>query len=188
MKNQAKLTLNLASNPMRNRRLFFLLGVFLLSVFIGTTILGAGMHVRYKNKRKEVEGELHTLQKNLTTVKRQDTRYRTLIEQKLGNTKTTSDTINSLIYRKNFPWIDFFAAMEEALPESSYIVSLTPSPADGTEMEVRFKAVFTNLKELLQFVQDLESKGFDDVNIVSESQSAQGFLISEFSVRYERHV
>jgi hypothetical protein len=78
--------------------------------------------------------------------------------------------------------------MEEALPESSYIVSLTPFPADGTEMEVRFQAVFANLDELLKFIKNLGSKGFGDINIVSESQSAQGFLLSEISVRYERHV
>lgn len=188
MKNQEKLKLNLASNPMRNRRLFYLLGVCLLVVFVGTAVLGAIMFSQYKTKQKEVGEELNTIRKGVTEVKSQETRYKTLIEQKLAETKVTSDTINGLIYRKSFPWMDFFAAMEESLPESSYIVSLAPYPADGTELEVRFQAVFVNLKELYKFLANLDSKGFKDINIISESQSAQGYLISEISVRYERHV
>jgi len=188
MKNQAKLTLNLASNPMRNRRLFFMLGLGLLIVFIGTVVLGTGMHVRYKSKREEIEEELQTLQKNVTMVKNQEARYKELIEKKLVNTKEISEYINSVIYRKSFPWMDFFAALEDTLPASSYIVSLTPYPADGTELEVRFQAVFSNLNELLKFIKNLDDRGFEDINIVSESQSAEGKLLSEISVRYARHV
>ena len=84
--------------------------------------------------------------------------------------------------------MDFFAAMEESLPETSYITSLTPFPADGTEMELRFQAVFANLNELLKFIRTLNSKGFEDINIVSETQNAEGLLLSEISVRYARDV
>jgi len=187
MKNQAKLNLNLASNPLRNRRLFFLLGLCLLIVFIGTSVLGGSIHFRYKSKHNEIQQELNTINQNVSTVKSEETRYSTLLEKKLADYKVMSDFINNLIYRKSFPWVDFFATMEDSLPETSYIISLTPVPADGTDMEVRFQAVFANLKELLKFIQTLDSKGFEDINIVSESQSAEGFLISEISVRYERN-
>jgi Tfp pilus assembly protein PilN len=188
MKNHTKLSLNLASSPMRNRRLFFLIGFCLLVVFIASTILGVSIRLRYENKQREIEGELNALNKSAEVVKRQEIRYETLIEQTLAETKVTSDYINSLIYRKSFPWMEFFTAMENTLPDSSYIVSLTPFPVDGTKMEVRFQAVFTNLNELLTFIKNLGGKGFEDINIISESRSAEGFLLSEISVRYERHV
>jgi len=188
MKNQAKLNLNLASTPARNRRLFILLGICLLVVFIGTSVLGGSIYMRYKNKHGDIAKELDTINRELTTATKEETHYGSLIEQKLVDYKVAADYINSLIYRKSFPWMDFFAAMEDSLPESSYIVSLTPFPVDGTEMEIRFQAVFTNLPELLNFIKSLDSKGFKDINIVSESQSADGFLLSEISVRYERHV
>ena len=188
MKNQAKLNLNLASNPMRNRRLFFSLGICLMVVFIGTSVLGGSIYIRYKSKQAAIQMELDSVNRELTTAKREEIRYGTLIEQKLSDYKVAADYINSLIYRKSFPWMDFFAAMEDSLPESSYIVSLTPFPVDGTVMEIRFQAVFTNVSELLKFIKTLDSKGFEDINIISESQSAEGFLLSEISVRYERHV
>lgn len=188
MKNQAKLNLNLASSPMRNRRLFFMLCICLLIVFIGTSILGGRIYIRYKSKHSDIAKEFDTVNRKLTTEKKEETRYGTLIEQRLDDYKVASDYINSLIYRKSFPWIDFFAAMEESLPETSYIISLTPVPADGTEMEVRFKAVFIDLNELLKFIETLDSEGFEDINIISESQSEEGFLLSEISVRYERNV
>jgi hypothetical protein len=188
MKNQAKLNLNLASAPLRNRRLFFMLGACLLIVFVGTSVLGIDLHRRFKSKQVEIQTELDAINGKLAKERKEETRYNALIEQKLAQYKISADYINGLIYRKSFPWMDFFTAMEEALPESSYIVSLMPYPADGTEMEVRFQAVFTNLNELLQFIKKLDSKGFEDINIVSESQSAQGLLLSEISVRYERHV
>lgn len=187
MKHQARLNLNLASNPLRNRRLFFLLGLCLLIVFVGTSVLGGSIHLRYKSKKNEVQKELRTINQNVITAKREETRYGTLIAQNLANYTAISDFINNLIFRKSFPWIDFFATMEDSLPESSYIISLTPAPADGTVMEVRFQAVFANLKELLKFIRSLDAKGFEDINIVSESQSAEGLLISEISVRYERN-
>ena len=188
MKNQAKLNLNLASAPMRNRRLFFLLGVCLLIVFLGTTVLGINMFLLYKNKQSDIQTELSAVNQKLAKAERENTQYDVFIAQKLTDFKVSADYINRLIYRKSFPWMEFFAAMEEALPTSSYIVSLTPFPADGTEMEVRFQAVFTNLNELLEFIKNLDSKGFEDINIVSESQNEQGFLSSEISVRYEHHV
>jgi len=188
MKSQAKLNLNLASSPMRNRRLFFFLGLFLLIIFIGTSVLGVSIHVRYKSKQADIGNEIGTISRELTVAKREETRYGVLIEQNMAEYKVASDYINNLIYRKSFPWMEFFAALEDSLPTSSYIVSLAPFPADGTEMEVRFQAVFLNLNELLKFIKSLDSKGFEDINIVSESQSAEGFLLSEISVRYERHV
>ncbi|MFC2163402.1 hypothetical protein ACFLT2_00225 [Acidobacteriota bacterium] len=188
MKNQVKLNLNLASNPLRNRRLFFLLGLCLLVVFIGTSVLGGSIYIRYKSKRGDIAKELDAINRKLTMARSDEIRFGELIEQNLANYKETSDYINNVIYRKSFPWIEFFATMEDSLPESSYIISLTPVPVDGTEMEVRFQAVFSNLDELLKFVNTLDSKGFEDINIVSESQSTEGFLISEISVRYERNV
>lgn len=188
MRNQPKLNINLASAPMRNRRLFFLLGACLLIVFVGVSTLGLSLHLRYKSRHDDTAKEVAAINQRLTTANREEARYDALIEQKLTDYKVIADTINSLIYRKSFPWMDFFAAMEESLPESSYIVSLAPFPAEGTAMEVRFQAVFANLNELLGFVKSLDSKGFANINIISESQSAEGFLLSEISVRYERHV
>jgi len=188
MKNQAKLNLNLASNPLRNRRLFFLLGLCLLIVFIGTSVLGGSLYSRYKSKHSDTAEELNAINGKLAAAKSEEIRYGALIEQNSADYKVAADTINSLIYRKSFPWIDFFAILEDSLPETSYITSLTPVPADGTEMEVRFQAVFRNLPELLKFIKTLDAKGFENINIVSESQSEEGLLLSEISLRYKRNV
>jgi hypothetical protein len=84
--------------------------------------------------------------------------------------------------------MDFFSALEDALPASSYIISLRPLPEEGISMEVRFKVASASMNELLKLIARLAAKGFKDIQILSESKSQEGYSLSEISLRYERNI
>jgi len=188
MKNHVKLNLNLASLPLKNRRLFFLLFSLGALSFVAVSVLGGIIYSRYSSGRAGIQKTLLETKVRLNEAQREEKQFSARIEeiQKAGTPEV--EFLNNLIFQKSFSWMDFFAALEESLPESGYIVSLTPYPVDGTAMEVRFEAAFANLNDLLKFITKLDTTGFRNINIISESRTEEGFLLSEISVRYVHDV
>ncbi|MBN1225108.1 MAG: hypothetical protein JXB23_17800 [Candidatus Aminicenantes bacterium] len=188
MKKVVKLNLNLASSPMKNRRLFFLLFGLLTTAVIVVALLGATIYFRYGSERGDIQETIDDMNMKLNKAQIEEKKFSTRIEDTQRIQANNVDFLNSLIYKKSFSWMDFFTALEESLPESSYIVSLTPYPVDGSTMEVRFEAACADLNDLLKFITQLDIKGFKNINIISESRTNEGFLLSEISVRYVHDV
>jgi len=179
-----KLDLNLASSPLKNRRLFWTLFCFLAGAFVAVSVTAARIYVRYGKERAGIHETIGELNRGVKRAQEKEKQISERIEEMKRSQMNNVDFLNRLVFQKSFSWMDFFAALETSLPESSYIVSLTPYPLDGSTMEVRFEAACADLKDLLQFVAQLDKKGFKDINIISESRTDEGLVLSEISVRY----
>jgi len=173
---------------MKNRRLFFLLFGLLATAFVVIAVLGASIYFRYGNERAGIQEVMADMNVRFNKAQSEEKQLSSRIEDTQRIQAANVDFLNSLIYKKSFPWMDFFTALEESLPESSYIVSLTPYPVDGSTIEVRFEAACADLNDLLKFITQLDNKGFKNINIISESLTDGGFLLSEISVRYVHDV
>lgn len=188
MRNHKKLNLNLATNPMRNRRLYLLLFALLGISACLVLVLGGKIYHDYRDLALEAEKEVVQIERQISDTQRETNELNIKIEE--FNTQYAKEVslINGLVYSKSFSWMDFFSALEDALPVSSYIISLRPLPEEGISMEVRFKVASASMNELLKLIARLAAKGFKDIQILSESKSQEGYSLSEISLRYERNI
>jgi hypothetical protein len=188
MKNHKKLNLNLASSPVRNRRLFlFLFALLGISACIVLALSGK-IYYEYRDSAQEAEREVAQIQIQISDDQKVANQLSLKIEELNDLHAEDVELINSLVYSKSFSWMDFFSALEEALPASSYIISLRPFPGEGISMEVRLKVASSSMDELLKLIARLAAKGFKDIQILSESKSLEGYSLSEISIRYERNI
>jgi hypothetical protein len=173
---------------MRNRRLFLLLAVFLGISTCLVLVLGGKLHFEYKDLAQEAEKEVEQIERQISVDQRKANELNIKIVDLDEEHSEEVELINSLVYSKSFSWMDFFSALEESLPASSYIVSLRPFPEEGISMEVKFKVASASMNELLNFIARLAAKGFKDIQILSESKSPEGHSLTEISLRYERNI
>lgn len=188
MSNHKKFNLNLATTPMQNRRLFLFLAALLGLGTLFSLALGGKIYSQYRGLAQEAGKEVAQINRQISDDQREANKLSISIEELSQKHSDEVAFINSLVYSKSFSWIDFFSALEEALPASSYIVSLRPFPEEGTSMEVQFTAASTSLNEVLNFIARLANKGFKDIQILRESKSPEGLSLTEISLRYERNI
>jgi Tfp pilus assembly protein PilN len=188
MKNHKKLNLNLATSPMRNRRFFLLLFALLGLSTVLVLGLGGKLHFEYKDLAKEAQKEVLEIERQISKDQKEANELNIKIVDLDKEHSEEVELLNSLVYSKSFSWIEVFSTLEEALPASSYIVSLRPYPEEGISMEIQFKVASTSIDEFLNFVARLAAKGFKDIQILSESKSPEGYTLSEISLRYERNI
>lgn len=173
---------------MRNRRLFLLLAV-LFGVSTGLVLaFGGKIHFEYKDLAQEADKEVKQIERQISDDQREANELNLKIVDLDKRHSEEVELINSLVYSKSFSWMNFFSTLEEALPASSYIVSLRPFPEEGISMGVQFKVASASMDELLNFIARLAAKGFKDIQILSESKSPEGYALSEISLRYERNI
>jgi Tfp pilus assembly protein PilN len=182
------LTLNLASRPLRNRRLFLLLGGGLAAVFLVVTLLAIFLFLRFTLKKHGIEAQINAAEETIASsqsgLKRVDSRIKEAAHKDQG----VIDAINSIIMRKSFSWTDFLSKLEECLPDSSYILSLSPSLVDDTRLQLRFRVVSRSVDDLLALVNKLQEMKFSRPRVETEERNERGQLTSDISVTYERVV
>lgn len=188
MKTEKKLRLNLASHPQKNKRFFhfllFAAGFFVLLI----AVIGGSLYFRYGNKVNNIQAEINTTDQMIKNSQRNETRFSS---QSTDATKIYSkriEMINSLIYKKSFSWINLLTALERGLPKSSYIISLAPTLKSDFLMEVKFKVITSNLKDLLKLYTKLQALKFQDIRFLSEGRSETGQMVTEISFIYERTI
>ncbi len=188
MRKTKKINVNLASHPLRNRRFFFLAaGLLVVLVCVFSTLAGYTYWV-YSKKNSNFDLTKAQIEKRLQDAQRESSRLTTLIEDASQRYGERIDLINMLIYKKSFSWVDFLSALEDALPDTCYVVSMVPSLKEDSKMEVRLKVASPNLDELLKLNKNLYEKRFTNLRIISESRNESGMLVSEISLVYERTV
>ena len=188
MKHNYKLNLELASRPLRNRRLFFLCLFLLVILTVGISVVSANLYIKFKNKVGETQVKIEDVDQKRRRAQLEEIQLADQIESLAVANQSKIDFINGLIYRKSFSWIDFLSDLESALPARCYIVSLAPSPRGELGMEVRIRVVSPTLPDLLALTTQLVKLGFENVLIRSEEQANDGLLISEVSFIYEKHI
>jgi hypothetical protein len=186
MNKKTKLNLELASYPLRNRRLFYACVLLLVVIAGGVSYLSANLYFEYKKRVDETYARIEEVERNRGRVQLEEKRASDLIEAESALSQSKIDFINSLIYRKSFSWIGFLSDLEGALPPRCYIVSLAPSPRGDRGVEVRIRVASPTLDDLLRLYTQLVESGFKEVQIRSEEQTDNGLLMSEVSFIYER--
>ncbi len=185
---QKRLNLNLATHPLRNRKFFFFLIGISSVLLLAILSLGGYTYYKFSARNKNFERNWAQIEKKIMSVQREERRLTVQIEEAAKKYQRQVDLLNALILKKSFSWVDFLSALEEALPESCYIVSLEPFLIENNQMEVRLEVVAPNLDELFKLNRNLFEKNFSSIRTISESTEQAGFLVSEISLVYERTI
>ena len=181
-----RLNLNLATRPLRNRRLFRLLGGLLGLAFLATTILAIALFFQFALKKNGVRAGLQKADETIKVAQSEQKRLGIRIKEAAKKDKDLIDTINSIILKKSFSWTDFLSKLEECLPDPSYILSMAPTLVDDTRIQFRFRVVSQNLDDLLALINKLQDLKFSQPRVETEERNDRGLLTSEISVTYER--
>lgn len=188
MRGQNRFRINLASQPLRNRRFFVLLCVLLVGGTLGISLRGGRFYLDYHDGARRLKASLAATEQKIGEVRREAQRLETQIRQEEEENQKKVALINRLIFRKSFSWVEFLDSLEESLPDSCTIVSLTPTIVGDARIEVRIRVAYPQLEELMKFITRLESMSFKNIVIRSERQNEQGIMIAEISLDYEKNV
>lgn len=189
MKKKARLNLELATQPLRNRRLFFVLIAFVSVLVVGLGLLSFDLYFDYAKKLAENRSKAETLEGQMRKFQSEESRTAAMIGAEEDRSQSRIDLVNAIILSKSFSWIEFLSDLEEALPDRCYIVSMAPLPRDDNMgMEVRVKVAGPQLSDLLLLYTRFADLGFKNVRITSEDQTASGEVLAEVSFSYERSI
>lgn len=176
---------NLASRPRRNRRFFFAASAGLVLLALLTGFLGVGSLVRAKRIQAEASREtirLESIRAGQDRLRAERQNETLGLERKL---KDKVAVLNQALIMKGFSWTEFFDLLEGALPASSYISSMAPVSSVDGRLEVRFKVVSPDLRDILKLVQNLAAASGRTPLVQSEAR-AGGQTVSEITLTYER--
>ena len=188
VKKQAIMNLNLASHPTRNRRLFFMFLISLGVLFFIISIAGGSLYVNFREKVSvmrasldEIEGENERLQREMIGYTSQLDKYSQTHQKKI-------DLINSMIYKKSFSWVKLLSTLEEVLPASCFIVTLSFAYEGEKSMGVRLRVAAPGLSAYMQLLKGLAAADFDQIRLISETETPNGFILYDMTIRYERNI
>ncbi len=188
MRNAKRLSLNLASHPLRNRRLYFLVLSLMVILFLALSYLTGSLYLGARSKTKEARISISDLEKRTKISQGKEKEFKLKVEELSKKHRGKVDLVNDIILRKSFSWLKLLGNLETALPDSSYIVSLIPRLLDDSRMEVKFRVVSRNLDHLLKLINNLHGLKFNNIRIDNEEINERGWLLSEISLSYERDI
>jgi hypothetical protein len=188
MKNSRPISLNLASYPLRNRRLFVLLFSILVVLFLLVSFVAGKIFIRYRADAQRAKNSIRQTDKLIRDTQRNEKSLSSMINEAVKSNKSQVDMVNSIILKKSFSWIEFFADLEKSLPDSTYIVSLAPTLTEDSGIRLRLRVACISVDDLLKLIDNFGALKFDEIRIEGETLSERGLLISEISLRYERSI
>jgi hypothetical protein len=183
-----KIRLNLASRPVRNRRLFLALNGGIGLAFFVSALLGLTLFFRYAWKARGVQAELVKVAESIQTAQSSQRRFLARTQEAVKMDQERVNFVNSIILQKSFSWNELLSRLEDSLPDSSFIVSLAPAAVEEARVLFRLKVVSANLDDLLTLVNKLRASDFNQIRVESEDLNDRGQLTSEISVNYVRHL
>ena len=183
-----RLSLNLASDPLRNRRFFYLLLSSLVAVLLLVSFFSGKTFIEYRSKTKEIKASIKKTDQMIKNAQRDEKNFSARVEEEVKSHKAKVDLINTIILGKSFSWIQFFSDLENSLPDSSYIVSLQPALTEDSKLQLRLKVASSGVNDLLKLIDNLKALKFNQIRIKSEAVNESGLLISEISLSYERNI
>jgi hypothetical protein len=156
--------------------------LFLISFFAGK------IFVEYKAKAQETRASVKRTDKLIKDAQRGEEDFSAKIEDAIIKYKGKVDLINSIILGKSFSWIEFLSDLENSLPDSSYIVSMAPTLAKDSKVQLNFKVAYSSVDDLLELYNNLKALKFNQIKIISEAENERGLLLSEISLNYEKDI
>jgi hypothetical protein len=178
--------MNLASEPVRNKRLFTLAFALLAAGILLAAAAGGGLFARVHGRIGEARAELARLGRLDTEAKADIHKYDQDNAKYVQTAKPDIDRINAVIERKAFSWVNLLTLLEDALPGPSYILSFSPLSTEKAFIEIRLKVASTDVNELVRFIKELEKLSFGQIRVMSQARGDGGALVSDIVVGYER--
>ncbi len=164
--NNWNILLNLASQPSRNRRLYYLLFFFLLTMVALAAFLLVYLNLKSYSDYQELKKNSQALLEKKASLIEENKQLSREIEKyrPLGG---LVEEVNALIEKKSFSWLIFFDHLEKALPGQSYLVSISPSTTEAGR-EFRVQVALSRREDLKEFLNNLQSAGFSNLKLLNE--------------------
>ena len=188
MKARKKIYLNLASRPLKNRRLFYFIFGLLGGATLIFSIYGGVVYSKYRLESKKITAATNRIENIKVNIQSMDNKFTDQIEKASLENQGEVDMINSIIYKKSFSWVDFLSIFERTLPEACYMVYFDPEFMDGASVSVKVKVASPDLGRLLKLINNLNTLRFRNIRLVNESKAENGLFIYEMSLNYERTI
>ncbi|RPJ01018.1 MAG: hypothetical protein EHM31_01675 [Candidatus Aminicenantes bacterium] len=180
------LNLNLATRPLRNRRLYNAAVRVLAGLVVILAGLGVFAVVKYGGEASRIKAASAETRKIQTDAGREEKRLAADIDREEKLSRTRVDLVNGIILRKMFSWTGLLSELEAALPGPSYITALSPSFTPTGAVALQMRVSSRGLDDLTAFITALTARGFKNIQVGGEQKDAAGRLLSEFSTTYER--
>jgi Tfp pilus assembly protein PilN len=186
MTDRPALNLNLATRPRRNRRFYLLLSrglAVLLVIFAGLAALVVLKFGGESSRLKTAIAETRRLEQDAG---REENRLTADIRAEEKLSRGRIDLVNGIILKKTFSWTSLFSELEAALPGPSYITSLTPNFTAEGAVALHLRVTSRDLDDLRTLIDNLNARGFKNIQVFGETRADDGRLITEISLTYER--
>lgn len=188
MKEVKRAHLNLATHPVRNRRLFYLFFGALVGSFLIVSTIAGSLFWKYRTGAETLASSTAEMQKSVAVSQKDQEKFEAAVKEISGTFEEKVDHVNSIILKKTFSWAGFLSTLETALPDSAFILSLAPTMAQESKVNLKIKVVSRDLNDLLALITNLHSLGFAQIRVESEARNERGQLVSEISLSYERTI
>jgi hypothetical protein len=180
------LNLNLATRPLRNRRLYAAAVRFLGALIVVLAGLSVFVFLKYGGETARLKSDIVATNKVQGEAAREEKRLKADIarEEKLSGPRV--ELVNGIIKRKMFSWTGLLSDLEAALPGASYITTLSPSFTAGGEVALEMRVTSRTLADLEAFITALNARGFKNIQLGGEQRSDDGRILTPISATYER--
>jgi len=184
--NGTALDLNLATRPLRNRRMYAAAVRALAGLLIVLAGLAAFVVLKYGGETSKLKASKAEASRVWASARREEKDKKADITRAEKLSRTRVDLVNGIIQRKMFSWTGLLTELEKSLPGPSYLTALTPSlTSDGT-IALNMRVTSRSMSDLTSFITALYAHGFTNVRVGGEQRSDDGRLLSEITATYER--
>jgi len=180
------LNLNLATRPLRNRRLYNAAVRVLAGFVVVLASLAVFAVVKYGGEASRIKTASAETRKIQADSGREEKRLTADIDREEKLSRARVDLVNGIILRKMFSWTGLLSELEQALPGPSYITALSPGFTPGGAVALQMRVTSRSLEDLTAFITALTARGFKNIQVGGETRSEEGRLLAEISTTYER--
>jgi len=182
------LNLNLATRPLRNRRLYNAA----VRVLAGLVVLLAGLAVfaavKYGGEASRIKAASAGTRQVQNDASSQQKRLAADIDREEKLSRARIELVNGIILKKTFSWTGLLSDLEAALPGPSYITGLSPSFTPTGAVALQMSVISRNLDDLGAFITALNARGFRNILVGGEQRSQDGRVLAPISTTYERPI
>lgn len=181
------LRLNLATRPLRNRRIFFWGAGILAAGLAASAAAGAYLFIRFATEARSAKREAAALTERTTAARRETLRLERETAQAERQLGEDVNAVNAAIRRKVFSWTRVLGEIEAALPGESVLVAFQPAAADDRGLTLKLDIASADMEGLLAFLGGLDAGRFSAIRVESESPGAGGRLVTPITLRYDQN-
>lgn len=181
------LRINLATRPLRNRRIFLWAAAALAAGLAVSAAAGGYFFIRYETEGRRARREAEQLAQRTREARSETIRLTRETERAGKELREDVDLLNAAIRRKVFSWIRLLGEIEAALPGDSILVSFQPGLPDERGVALRIDVASASMDGLLAFLRGLAAGRFSGIRVDSESPGAGGRLVTPITLHYDQN-